>query len=173
VSPEAAACSITFGSPSKTFNIAGIVSSYAIVPDESLRERFFGWLEANEMNAAPMFSPIATIAAFKHGEPWRQEMVRYIEGNIDAVIDFCARELPQIKPLRPQASFLVWLDCRALGMSREERNDLFINKAGLALNDGETFSPGGEGFMRLNVAVPRSVLMKAMNQLKDAIIRCK
>ena len=173
VSPEASACSITFGSPSKTFNIAGIVSSYAIVPDESLRERFFGWLEANEMNAAPIFSPIATIAAFKHGEPWRQEMVRYIEGNVDAVIDFCARELPQIKPLRPQASFLVWLDCRALGMSREERNDLFINKAGLALNDGETFSPGGEGFMRLNVAVPRSVLMKAMNQLKDAIIRCK
>lgn len=173
VSPEASACSITFGSPSKTFNIAGIVSSYAIVPDESLRERFFGWLEANEMNAAPMFSPIATIAAFKHGEPWRQEMVRYIEGNVDAVIDFCARELPLIKPLRPQASFLIWLDCRALGMSREERNDLFINKAGLALNDGETFSPGGEGFMRLNVAVPRSVLMKAMNQLKDAIIRCK
>lgn len=173
VSPEAAACSITFGSPSKTFNIAGIVSSYAIVPDEDLRERFFGWLEANEMNAAPMFSPIATIAAFKHGEPWRQEMIRYIEGNVDAVIDFCAHELPQIKPLRPQASFLVWLDCRALGMSREERNDLFINKACLALNDGETFSPGGEGFMRLNVAVPRSVLMQAMNQLKDAIIRCK
>ena len=173
VSPEASACSITFGSPSKTFNIAGIVSSYAIVPDESLRERFFGWLEANEMNAAPMFSPIATIAAFKHGEPWRQEMVRYIEGNVDAVIDFCARELPQIKPLRPQASFLVWLDCRALGLDRDQRNDLFINKAGLALNDGETFSPGGEGFMRLNVAVPRSVLMKAMNQLKDAIMRCK
>ena len=173
VSPEASACCITFGSPSKTFNIAGIVSSYAIVPDESLRERFFGWLEANEMNAAPMFSPIATIAAFKHGEPWRQEMVRYIEGNVDAVIDFCARELPQIKPLRPQASFLVWLDCRALGLDRDQRNDLFINKAGLALNDGETFSPGGEGFMRLNVAVPRSVLMKAMNQLKDAIIRCK
>ena len=173
VSPEASACSITFGSPSKTFNIAGIVSSYAIVPDEGLRERFFGWLEANEMNAAPMFSPIATIAAFKHGESWRQEMVRYIEGNVEAVIDFCARELPQIKPLRPQASFLVWLDCRALGLDRDQRNDLFINKAGLALNDGETFSPGGEGFMRLNVAVPRSVLMKAMNQLKDAIIRCK
>ena len=170
VSPEAAACSITFGSPSKTFNIAGIVSSYAIVPDESLRERFFGWLEANEMNAAPMFSPIATIAAFKHGEEWRKEMVKYIEGNVDAVINFCARELPQIKPLRPQASFLVWLDCRALGLSREERNDLFINKAGLALNDGETFSPGGEGFMRLNVAIPRSILMQAMNQLRDAII---
>ena len=171
VSPEAAACSITFGSPSKTFNIAGIVSSYAIVPDEELRERFFGWLEANEMNAAPMFSPIATIAAFKHGEEWRKEMISYIEGNVDFVIDFCAKELPQIKPLRPQASFLVWLDCRALGMEREQRNDLFINKAGLALNDGETFSPGGEGFMRLNVAVSRKTLEQAMIQLRDAIIR--
>ena len=171
VSPEAASCSITFGSPSKTFNIAGIVSSYAIVPDEGLRERFFGWLEANEMNAAPMFSPIATIAAFKHGEEWRKEMVSYIEGNVDFVIDFCAKELPQIKPLRPQASFLVWLDCRALGLDRDQRNDLFINKAGLALNDGETFSPGGEGFMRLNVAVSRKTLKQAMIQLRDAIIR--
>lgn len=170
VSPEAAACSITFGSPSKTFNIAGVVSSYAIVPDAGLRERFFGWLEANEMNAAPMFSPIATIAAFRHGETWRQEMLRYIESNVDFVIDFCAREIPQIKPLRPQASFLVWLDCRALGMSRDERNDLFINKAGLALNDGETFSPGGEGFMRLNVAVRKAVLAQALKQLKDAVI---
>lgn len=170
VSPEAAACSITFGSPSKTFNIAGVVSSYAIVPDAELRERFFGWLEANEMNAAPMFSPIATIAAFRHGETWRQEMLRYIESNVDFVIDFCAREIPQIKPLRPQASFLVWLDCRALGMSRDERNDLFINKAGLALNDGETFSPGGEGFMRLNVAVRKAVLAQALKQLKDAVI---
>ena len=171
VSPEAAACSITFGSPSKTFNIAGIVSSYAIVPDEELRERFFGWLEANEMNAAPMFSPIATIAAFRHGEEWRKEMISYIEGNVDFVIDFCAKELPQIKPLRPQASFLVWLDCRTLGMERDQRNDLFINKAGLALNDGETFSPGGEGFMRLNVAVSRKTLKQAMIQLRDAIIR--
>ena len=170
VSPEAAACSITFGSPSKTFNIAGVVSSYAIVTDAGLRERFFGWLEANEMNAAPMFSPIATIAAFRHGETWRQEMLRYIESNVDFVIDFCAREIPQIKPLRPQASFLVWLDCRALGMSRDERNDLFINKAGLALNDGETFSPGGEGFMRLNVAVRKAVLAQALKQLKDAVI---
>ena len=98
-------------------------------------------------------------------------MISYIEGNVDFVIDFCAKELPQIKPLRPQASFLVWLDCRALGMEREQRNDLFINKAGLALNDGETFSPGGEGFMRLNVAVSRKTLEQAMIQLRDAIIR--
>lgn len=114
VSPEAAACSITFGAPSKTFNIAGIVSSYAIVPNRDIRERFYGWLEANELNEAPLFAPISTIAAFSEGEAWRKQMLRYVEGNVDFVIDFCARHLPQIKPLRPQASFLVWLDCRGL-----------------------------------------------------------
>ena len=165
VSPEAAACSITFGAPSKTFNIAGIVSSYAIVPSESIRERFYGWLHANELNAAPLFSPIATIAAFKEGDEWRRQMLEYIEGNIDWLCSFMAENIPQIKPLRPQASFLVWLDCRGLGLGHDQLTDLFVNKARLALNDGETFNPGGEGFMRLNVAVPRSVLREAMERL--------
>ena len=169
VSPEAAACSITFGSPSKTFNIAGIVSSYAIVPDKTLREQFFGWLEANEMNAAPMFSPIATIAAFRYGEQWRKEMIEYIEGNIEFLIGYCADKMPIIRPLRPQASFLVWLDCRNLNLNHEELNDLFVNKAGLALNAGETFNPGGKGFMRMNIAVPRTILAQALDSLHAAL----
>lgn len=168
VSPEAAQCSITFGAPSKTFNIAGIVSSYAIVPDRQLRERFFKWLGANEMNAPHIFAPIATMAAFRHGRKWRDEMLAYVEGNIGFIEDFCKKEMPQIKPLRPQASFLVWLDCRELGLSREQLNDLFINKAGLALNDGEMFSPGGEGYMRLNVGTSRRILERAMENLKNA-----
>ena len=169
VSPEAAACSITFGSPSKTFNIAGIVSSYAIVPNEQLRERFFSWLEASELNAAPLFSPIATIAAFKHGEQWRREMLEYVEGNIGFVEEYCRKYIPQIRPLRPQASFLVWLDCRGLDMNHDELIDLFVNQAGLALNDGEMFNPGGKGFMRLNVATQRQILEKAMEKLKEAL----
>ncbi|MBQ6693656.1 MAG: PatB family C-S lyase [Bacteroidaceae bacterium] len=169
VSKEAAACSITFGAPSKTFNIAGIVSSYAIVPNENLRERFFGWLNANEMNLAPMFAPIATKAAFEEGEEWRQAMLRYIEGNIDYVIKYCAEQIPLITPLRPQASFLVWLDCRALGLNHEQLVDLFVNKAHLALNDGEMFGQGGEGFMRMNVGSPRSIIEQAMEQLRKAI----
>ena len=169
VSPEAAACSITFGSPSKTFNIAGIVSSYAIVPNEQLRERFFGWLEASELNAAPLFSPIATIAAFKHGEQWRREMLEYVERNIEFVEEYCKKYIPQIRPLRPQASFLVWLDCRGLDMNHDELIDLFVNQAGLALNDGEMFNPGGKGFMRLNVATQRQILEKAMEKLKEAL----
>ena len=167
VSEEAAQCSITFGAPSKTFNIAGIVSSYAIVPNDSLRRRFYTWLEANELNEPHIFSPIATLAAFTpEGEEWRKEMLQYIEGNINYVIDYCRENIPQIKPWRPQASFLVWLDCRALGLNHQQLVDLFVKQAHLALNDGEMFGKGGEGFMRLNIAAPRSVLTEALERLR-------
>lgn len=169
VSAEAAACSITFGAPSKTFNIAGIVSSYAIVPDPVLRKLFFDWVDANEFGAAHIFAPIATIAAYRKGEDWRLQMLKYIEGNIEFVIEYCKENIPQIKPLRPQASFLIWLDCRALGLDHDQLIDLFINKARLALNDGEMFNPGGAGFMRLNVGCPRKVLETALENLKAAL----
>ena len=169
VSHEAEACSITFCAPSKTFNIAGIVSSYAIVPNEQIRQRFFGWLTANELNEPTVFAPIATIAAFQKGEAWRQEMLRYVEANIDFVIDFCKQHLPAIRPLRPQASFLVWLDCTALGLSQSALVDLFVKKARLALNDGSIFGKEGEGFMRLNVGCPRSLLREALERLEKAI----
>lgn len=169
VSPEAAECSITFGAPSKTFNIAGIVSSYAIVPNPQIRERFFGWLTANELNEPTLFAPIATIAAFSKGEEWRREMLRYIESNIDFVISYCKEHIPQIKPLRPQASFLIWLDCRGLGLDHDRLIDLFVRKARLALNDGEMFGPEGKGFMRLNIASPRAVVREALDRLKDAV----
>ena len=169
VSPEAAACSITFAAPSKTFNIAGIVSSYAVVPNDELRKMFYSWLKANEMSSPHMFAPIATIAAFKQGEEWRRQMLKYIEGNIEFVEEYCASHIPGIKPLRPQASFLVWLDCRGLGLNHEELVDLFVNKARLALNDGEIFNPGGEGHMRLNVGAPRATIRMAMERLKDAL----
>lgn len=169
VSEKAAACSITFGAPSKTFNIAGIVCSYSIVPDENLRKRFYGWLEANEFGAAPMFSPIATIAAFRKGEEWRKQMLNYIEGNIELVESFCKERIPQVKPLRPQASFLIWLDCRGLGLDHESLISLFVDKADLALNDGEMFNPGGNGFMRLNIGTSRKIIEDALINLEKAI----
>lgn len=169
VSPEAAACSITFGAPSKTFNIADIVSSYAIVPDAGLRERFYGWLQANELNEPTIFSPIATVAAFTQGDEWRRAMLSYVQDNIDYVIDYCREHLPAIRPLRPQASFLVWLDCRSLGLDHDALIDLFVNKARLALNDGEMFGPGGQGFMRLNVGCPRAILTEALTRLTTAL----
>ena len=169
VSAEAAVCSITFGAPSKTFNIAGVVSSYAIVPNEEIRCPFYRWLEANELNEPTLFAPIATLAAFSQGEAWRQEMLHYIEGNIRLVMEFCMVHVPQIKPLCPQASFLVWLDCRKLGLNHEQLVNLFVDRAHLALNDGEMFGPGGEGFMRMNVASPRSVIRQALEQLSEAV----
>ena len=169
VSPEAAACSITFQAPSKTFNIAGIVSSYSIVPNPELRKVFYSYLKANEFDEAPIFAPIATIAAFREGEEWRRQMLSYVEGNIEYVISYCKDKLPAIKALRPQASFLVWLDCRGLGLSHSELVDLFVQKAGLALNDGAMFGHAGSGFMRLNVGCPRSTVVTAMERLRAAI----
>ena len=172
VSEAAARCSITFGAPTKTFNIAGVVSSYAIVPDEALRRRFFGWLEAGEFHEAPLLSVVATRAAFTpEGDAWRRQMLRYVEGNVELVIGFCAEHLPAIRPLRPQASFLVWLDCRELGLRHEELQRLFIDEARLALNDGALFGREGEGFMRLNVGAPRAVVREALERLRDAVAR--
>jgi len=96
-------------------------------------------------------------------------MLEYIEGNIDWLCGFCAENMPLIKPLKPQASFLVWLDCRALGLGHDDLVDLFVNKARLALNDGETFNPGGQGFMRMNVAVSRHILRESMERLLQAV----
>lgn len=173
VSEEAAQCSITFGAPSKTFNIAGIVSSYCIVPNEELRNRLFSWMAANELDEPHIFAPIATMAAFNEGEEWRRQMLHYIEGNIMFVEDYLKENLPQIKPLRPQASFLVWLDCRGLHLQHDALVSLFVDEAGLALNDGEMFGKGGEGFMRMNIASPRAVLREALDRLKDAVERRK
>ena len=165
VSDEAAEVSITFGAPTKTFNMAGIVSSWGIIPNEELRKPFYRWLSANELNEPNIFAPIATIAALQQGEQWRRQMLSYVEGNIDFLIDYCQKHLPQIKPLRPQASFLVWLDCRGLGLDHKQLLDLFVNKARLALNDGEMFGAGGKGFMRINVGTQRNVLEEALQRL--------
>ena len=169
VSDKAAQCSITFGAPSKTFNIAGIVTSYAIVPNDKLRNKFFGWMEGNELNHPDIFAPIATIAAFENGEQWRREMIEYIEGNIEFTIEYCKQHIPQIVAVRPEASFLVWLDCRGLGLTHDKIVELFTQKAALALNDGAIFGTQGEGFMRLNVGTPREVLQTALERLKTAV----
>ena len=169
VSDEAAEVGITFSAPTKTFNLAGIVSSWCIIPNDKLRKPFYEWMAANEFNEPNMFAPIATIAALKNGEEWRQQMLRYIEGNVDFLIDYCEKHIPQIKPRRPQASYLVWLDCRALGLDHRTLVDLFVNKAHLALNDGEIFGKEGAGYMRLNVGTQRSVLAQALEQLATAV----
>ncbi|MDR3187769.1 MAG: PatB family C-S lyase [Prevotellaceae bacterium] len=169
VSEAAAQGSITFNAPSKTFNIAGLKSSFAVVPNAELRARFYSWLRANEVSEPTILATIATEAAYTHGREWLRQMLAYVEGNIAYVEQFLASHLPAIRVMRPQASFLVWLDCRGLGLGHAALVDLFVNRAKLALNDGEMFGSGGEGFMRLNVGTPRSTLERAMEQLKEGI----
>ena len=170
VSEDAALCSISFMAPSKTFNIAGIVSSYCIIKNAELRDKFFNYLGACELEDPTIFALEATRAAYsEQGLAWRNEMLAYVEGNIDFVCEWFAGNLPEIHPVRPQASFLVWLDCRKLALEQKDLVDLFVNKAGLALNDGAMFGPGGEGYMRLNIACPRSLLATALSQLKAAM----
>ncbi|MBO4370578.1 MAG: PatB family C-S lyase [Paludibacteraceae bacterium] len=173
VSKEAAEISITFGAPTKTFNFAGLVSSYAIVPNEQLRRQFYTWLEANEYDASDIFGPIATMAAFTQGEPWRRELIAYIEDNVRYVEEYCHNNLQGICTWRPQASFLVWLDCRKLGLSHSDLIDLFVNRARLALNDGAMFGREGSGFMRLNVGCPRSLLTEGLDRIKTALATIK
>ena len=169
-SEDAALCSISFMAPSKTFNIAGIVSSYCIIKNAELRDKFFNYLGACELEDPTIFALEATRAAYsEQGLAWREEMLAYVEGNIDFVCEWFAGNLPEIHPVRPQASFLVWLDCRKLALEQKDLVDLFVNKAGLALNDGAMFGPGGEGYMRLNIACPRSLLATALSQLKSAM----
>lgn len=169
VSQAARECSITFAAPTKTFNIAGVVSSYAIVPNEKLRTEFFNFLKGCELDEPTIFAPIATIACYRKGHQWRKEMLAYIEDNIRFVEDFCKEKLPAIVPVRPDASFLVWLDCRGLNLPHGQVVALFKDKAYLALNDGEMFGKEGSCHMRLNVGCPRSTLAAALTQLEKAL----
>lgn len=169
VSEEAARHSITFQAPSKTFNIAGIVSSYAIVPDPAIRESFFHYLDAGEFDAPNIFSPVATMAAYQKGALWRKELLEYLQGNIEFVESFISERIPGIHCVRPDASFLVWLDCRGLGLGHDALVDLFVNKARLALNDGAMFGEQGSGFMRMNIGCPRAILKDALESLEKSI----
>ena len=122
------------------------------------------------MDLGHVFAFLAVEAAYSHGTEWLDQCLAYIQGNIDYVDEFTKQHTPKIKVIRPQASFLVWLDCREMGLSQDALNDFFVDKAHLALNNGVAFGEEGEGFMRLNVASPRSVLEQAMKQLADAYV---
>lgn len=169
VSPQAAAISLTFMAPSKAFNMPGLASSYAIAVDPGIRRRFQTFLEAGEFGEGHMLAYVGCAAAYREGEEWLGQLLDYIQGNIDFTEQFLKERIPAIGMIRPQASYLIFLDCRRLGLPQPELVNLFVDKAHLALNDGTMFGRGGEGFMRLNVGCPRSVLRRALEQLEQAV----
>jgi len=172
VSDDAAEVAVTFGAPSKTFNIAGLVSSWCVVKNPALREPFFEWLEVNEFSAPTFVATLGTEVAYRHGEDWLDEVLAYIEGSFDMVEQILSERLPAIKMIKSNASFLAWLDCRGLGLTHQELINLFVDRAHLALNDGAMFGDEGEGFMRLNLGSPRSVIREALDTLVGCVAKC-
>ena len=160
---------VTFMAPTKVFNMPGIISSGYIIPNAELRHQFAEFLEASEMNAGNIFAYIGATAAYNYGEQWRIEMLDYVNANVQYIADFLKNEIPAIVPMIPEASFLVWLDCKNLGMETDELHRFFSLQARLGLNKGTIFGTGGEYHLRLNVATPRSILEQAMKQLKEAV----
>jgi len=176
VCPHAAEISITFGAPSKTFNMPGLSSAFCIIPNPALRKDFFRYLTVNEFNWPMITTSVATIAAYTHGDPWRVECLKYIEGNIALVQEYFSERVPSIRVIRPDASYLLWLDCRryahqkldiAEGNMDERLFRHFTDEVRIALNRGGQFGPGGEGFMRMNVACPRKMLLEALGRISD------
>ncbi len=169
VSDKARENSITLMAPSKTFNIAGIVSSFSITHNDKIRERFLNYLIPRELNKGNIYAYLAAEVAYNEGKEWLEEVIKYVEKNMEFVKVFFKEHIPQIKPVEMESTFLMWLDCTALGLTHNELIDLFVNKAKLALNSGAMFGKEGKGFMRLNVGSPRSVLENALTELKKAI----
>ena len=171
VSEEARHNSITLQAPSKTFNMPGVVCSHAIVPDDQLREKFFYYIDESDMTLGNVFTyDCAAVCYTEEGDEWRKQMLAYVQENVDILEKGLARITDKIRVIRPQASFLVFLDCRGLGFqTSEEYTDFFANKCRLGLNPGTMFGPGGLGYMRMNVGCPHSIVEEALKQIEEAL----
>lgn len=160
---------IMLGAPSKTFNIPGLVSSWMIIKNPALRHDFYEWLEVNEFSSPMMISIVGAEEAYRHGKQWLDEMLAYVESNLEFACDYVNRNIPGVKIVRPEASFLLWVDFRRLGLCQKELMDMLLDKAHIALNDGTMFGRQGEGFARLNIGCPRSVLAEALDHIRQAV----
>ncbi|MBQ6741729.1 MAG: pyridoxal phosphate-dependent aminotransferase [Bacteroidales bacterium] len=161
---------ITFMAPSKTFNIAGLGSSVCYIADETLRKRFFGWLDALGVAGGNIFAFTAAEAAFAHGEEWLNQMLHYLSENVKTLEQFLKEHMPKVKAVLPEASYLAWLDFSDYGYSHKELADKLLNEAKVALNDGTTF--GGKDYeccFRLNLGCPKSMMLDALERIAAAI----
>ena len=169
LSPEIAANVITGISGTKTFNLAGLQASTVVFPDAHKKAVFDHYWQCMDIHRNNAFSLTAMEAAFTGGEEWLEQLLPYLSDNFDFVVDYCQKYIPKIKTYAPDATYLMWLDCRALGLDNQALHDFMIEKAKMGLNDGCSFGRQLQGFMRLNAACPRSLLAQAMDQLRAAV----
>lgn len=171
LSAEIGDLTITCLSATKTFNIAGLQASFVLFPRREEREAFDQALGLLDIRRNNCFSLVAVEAAFLHGETWLESLMAYLAGNIRFVQEYMAREIPEIVPNDPEGTYLLWLDCSALGMADAALSSFMINDARVALGAGINYGPKGGGFMRMNVACSQKILGQALDRIRDAVVK--
>ncbi len=169
ISEEAMQRTVTLVAPSKTFNLAGLSNSSAIIPNKNLRNSFLNVLESNGVHFANTFGMVSQEAAYMSGEAWLDELLVYLRGNLKYLEDFIEKKIPGLKVYPLEGTYLAWVDCSSLGLSDEKLKDFMLKKAKLWLDEGTMFGSGGSMFMRVNIACPRSTLKMALERLEKAV----
>ncbi len=171
LSPEIDKRTITCMAPSKTFNLAGLATSEVIISNPRLRHAYDKVLDKVHIGMGNALGLVALEAAYSKGDEWLDELIKYLTSNLDVARNFLKQEIPSVKLIEPEATYLLWLDFNKLNMSNEALKSFIITDAGLGFNDGPVFGSGGEGFQRMNIALPQPQLMEALDKLKSAFKR--
>jgi len=169
LSEEMAQITITAIAPSKTFNLAGLAASVAIIPNKKIKHKFDRILNSLHLNLGNAFGMIALQEAYFNGAGWLDELLDYLRNNYLFIKNFINEEMPRIKVIEPEATFLLWLDFRDYQFSDKDLKQFMVNVAKIAMNDGPMFGPGGEGFQRMNFGTQRSRIESALANLKKAL----
>lgn len=169
ISEEFAQNSITCTAPSKTFNMAALKTSCIFIPNEKHQKLYENVMESVGLSEGNVFGAVALEAAYTYGEEWLEQLLDYIKGNLEFLKEYVAGNIPEVEVIEPEGTYLVWLDCRKLGMDAKTLEEFMLNKAKLWLDEGYIFGKQGEGFERINIACPRSILQEGLNRLEKAI----
>ena len=169
ISKEFRENTITCMAPTKTFNLAGLQSSFLVISNPyyyEVMDKAFSILDIKRNNA---FSLVATEAAYNYGEDWLYELIKYIEDNVDFAIDYIKNHIPQLKVKKPEGTYLLWVDFSNLNVDKKDLKNALINKGRIALSDGSSFGIGGDGYYRINLACPRSMVLEGLKRIEFAI----
>jgi cysteine-S-conjugate beta-lyase len=166
--PEIEARTITLMAPSKTYNLAGLKSALAVIPNPALREKFIA-TRLDLVQSANILGYTAMLAAYRDGQPWLDELLRYLEANRDFLVQYVRSHLRGVEVGVPEGTYLAWLDCRRAGIPGHDPYTFFLEKARVGLNDGATFGRGGAGFVRLNFGCPRPMLTDGLERMRKAL----
>ncbi|MEK8212832.1 MalY/PatB family protein [Paenibacillus sp. FSL L8-0463] len=168
LSEELSNITLTTLAATKTFNLPGLQTSYIVTSNPELQRKFEYKLKTLSLHMSAFFTPEAVEAAYNEGGEWLDELIQHISGNAEYAIGYLAEHLPQVKPMTPEATYLLWIDCRALGLDTEGLKNLMYREAKVAFNEGSVFGTEGQGHLRINLACPRSILAEALERFSQA-----